>query len=194
MIFLLPRVVAASENTEHFAAYDKDRRVLSLNNVAIAGTFGMYYNRAALYLGIDGTWGVTSLSQPQVNDLPELALINSYDPASRIISMPLVEVDDAEAYRNVKIQLGSQWRILQIEDENCDFTKQQAKQLQACMTLDEIENVAGCPGIFMGGYLGEKKYKWRNLSVTVQTSVLGVERASTIRSNKHSLFISCQQE
>ncbi len=66
----------------------------------------IYYNDpTTLHLRENGSWELIELGEEQINNTPELFKINNFNSSSGILSIPLLEVDNNIAYRNVKIQL-----------------------------------------------------------------------------------------
>lgn len=132
----------------------------------------------------------------------EKFIINHYDSNSSILTIPQLEIDEEITYKNIKIQLHSNsWNLLQVEEDNCNFTVQKAIQIKSCMTIAETENIVGCPGILKSKQYDHKKlvlgieiiddnkyYIWRDLSIKFKS--FGEEtdyRAVKIISEKYDL-------
>lgn len=217
IIFLLPAVGVAGENSSDFARYNSETRVLSLPEVGVIDSSSYFDDTSKIHLGINGEFEIIKLGKSRINEpypdaLPENYLpveiqVYKFDSEENIIMMPLLEVDDEIAFKNVKLQLdfsSQQWRILEFEEESCSLTAEQAEKLHACMTLAEVEEVIGCAGIQTdkGGYLAIGKgvggsYVWGDVSAII-TSLYGIlpsvedkaERVESMTSSKYGISIS----
>lgn len=222
LLFLFPLSGISSENSKEFAQFNTENRILTLKSVSINDGSTYYGRKendylepwlidketgfefvkgrtTYLYLGEDGSMRPISIASQLVNNSrnnfnkAESFIINHFDSNSGILTIPLLEVDEETTYKNIKIQLHSNnWNLLQTEENNCKITIQTVSQIKLCMTIAEIENIVGCPGIIKTqgnhAFLGNGSHRiWKDLSVSFRYFGTDTEKAIFYKSEKYGL-------
>jgi len=190
-----------SFNSYSFARYYSENGVLHLPDVALDDN-GIYYTQGSqLRLEEGGNLDIIRLGDRLIyvypnpsfpdNYLMEYFKINRFNSKTSVLTMDFLEVDSETIYRDVQVRLGATWEILSAQEYTCELPIEKQLELKVCMTLDEIIDIVGCPGVLTGkGPVGqgsvdinESSYIWPELSVSFyERNSDGVERAIEISS------------